>query len=288
MMRLVSELGGILIGGRATVLGPIGLRRHGRSAFGGPLPDVADHVVEVVAVRRERANWRGACIAVEPEVLPREPSLPGVGHPPPAGSLLLAPRESRPLQATACGKLPLGLGRQCLADPSGVRRGILVGDLGHGVLRLRGDVALRAFRPVPARSRHVAPPHHRVQRHRALGCIEHRRTGDEHRSIRARIIRRVKRSLGDRDIAGRRHEVLELSHGHRVRIDPELLDGHRAHRQLLGIELFRAHRERATRDPDHAPGRGPCSVDHIWCLHNPILAPARPPDNRASPSDGAQ
>src|SRR6516225_224230 len=46
----------------------------------GPFPDVADHVVNAVAVWSKRHHRRGAIETVLAEVLVREISLPGVGH----------------------------------------------------------------------------------------------------------------------------------------------------------------------------------------------------------------
>src|SRR5262249_59061911 len=46
----------------------------------GPLPDIADHVVEAVAVGREGAHRGGAFVAVLAQVLPGELALPGVCH----------------------------------------------------------------------------------------------------------------------------------------------------------------------------------------------------------------
>src|SRR5580698_9322006 len=43
-----------------------------------PFPDIADHVVQPVSVRRERPNRRGALVTVAAEVLPRKFALPGV------------------------------------------------------------------------------------------------------------------------------------------------------------------------------------------------------------------
>src|SRR4051812_21619854 len=61
-----------------------GLRRVGlmlrREPVGGPFPGVADHVVNAVAVRRERRHRRGALEAVFVVVLMREITLPGIGH----------------------------------------------------------------------------------------------------------------------------------------------------------------------------------------------------------------
>src|SRR5207248_2133614 len=52
----------------------------GGPPVGCPLPDIADHVVEPVAAWRERADGRGALIAVGLQVLVRENALPGIRH----------------------------------------------------------------------------------------------------------------------------------------------------------------------------------------------------------------
>src|SRR5690349_25165527 len=59
-----------------------GLRRIGlmgdRPEIGGPLPDIADHVVETVAVRREAPDRRGPGPAVVLGVLERAIPLPDI------------------------------------------------------------------------------------------------------------------------------------------------------------------------------------------------------------------
>jgi hypothetical protein len=45
----------------------------------GPLPDVADHVVEAIAVGLEAADRRGPGVAILVRVVDREDTLPGVG-----------------------------------------------------------------------------------------------------------------------------------------------------------------------------------------------------------------
>src|SRR5690242_6142229 len=61
-----------------------GLRRFGfvlrRPPVRRPLPDIADHVADAIAVRRERRHRRGALVSVLAQVLVREIALPGVGH----------------------------------------------------------------------------------------------------------------------------------------------------------------------------------------------------------------
>src|SRR6478736_2198326 len=63
----------------ATRLRRIGLMLW-RVPVGGPLPDIPDHVVQAVAVRRKRRHRRGTLIAIFATVLVRKLALPGVGH----------------------------------------------------------------------------------------------------------------------------------------------------------------------------------------------------------------
>src|SRR4029079_3637717 len=105
--------------GTAGVVDGIGVPNT--KVVGRPLPDVAGHVEEAVAVRRKRADRRCASEAVELEVLPGELALPRVGHHPAVGRELVAPGIDGPLEAAPGSELPLGLGRQVLAGPGRVR-----------------------------------------------------------------------------------------------------------------------------------------------------------------------
>src|SRR5262249_46154406 len=58
----------------------------GRPPIGGPLPDVADHVVDAVAIGRERRHRRGALKTIFAAILVREIALPGISHMFAAGS----------------------------------------------------------------------------------------------------------------------------------------------------------------------------------------------------------
>src|SRR5262249_27322652 len=95
--------------------------------IGGPFPDVADHVVEAVAVWWECGHRRGALVAVECKVLARKIPLPSVGHLTAVRSDLIAPGELGLLQSAACGNLPFRLGRQPLAHPFRVGLGVAIG-----------------------------------------------------------------------------------------------------------------------------------------------------------------
>src|SRR3954468_11752201 len=92
-----------------------------REEVGRPLPHVPRHVVEAVAVRRERPDRGRTLKPVELQVLPRELALPGVRHRLAVGEVLVAPGERRALEAAAGRELPLGFGRQLLAGPLGMR-----------------------------------------------------------------------------------------------------------------------------------------------------------------------
>jgi hypothetical protein len=118
----------------------------------GPLPDIADHVEQAVAVRREGTHRRGALKAIQAAVVVGELPLKGVGHRPAAGVELLAPGELRILEAAAGGPLPLRFAGEGLAGPGGVGQGILVRHMNHGMMvtpldRAAGPSGWRQFAP---------------------------------------------------------------------------------------------------------------------------------------------
>src|SRR5207247_1556964 len=80
----------------------------GAEIIGTPLPDVACHVVQAVAVGREGADRRGAFEAILLGVLERKFALPVVRHELAARPQLVAPRIFLAVEASACGKFPLG------------------------------------------------------------------------------------------------------------------------------------------------------------------------------------
>src|ERR1700732_1688122 len=65
----------------------------GGPPIGGPLPDIADHVVDAVAVGRKRHHRRGPAEAVFATVLVWKISLPGIGTMLSAGREFAAPGE---------------------------------------------------------------------------------------------------------------------------------------------------------------------------------------------------
>src|SRR5215470_13452476 len=93
-----------------------------------PLPDIADHVVEAVAVRLEAADRCGAGVAVLVRIVDGEDALPGVGD-----RLALGIERARPVVlavATAArGKFPLRFGRKLASAPARIGQRILVGDM---------------------------------------------------------------------------------------------------------------------------------------------------------------
>src|SRR6185295_4917981 len=130
-----------------------GLRRIGlmlgRVPIGRPFPDIADHVVEAIAVRRKRRHRRCPLIAVGRQILVRKLALPGVGHLAPAGREVFAPGELGTVETAACREFPLGLGGQLLARPLGISLGVFESDMHYRVLVQSADRAAGSVRPAP-------------------------------------------------------------------------------------------------------------------------------------------
>src|SRR6201999_974350 len=74
-----------------------------------PLPDIAGHVVETVAVRREAADRGCALESLAAEIERREDSAPVIGLRRRVAVLLIAPVEPRAVEAAARGEFPLRL-----------------------------------------------------------------------------------------------------------------------------------------------------------------------------------
>src|SRR5947209_15177157 len=94
----------------------------------GPLPYVADHVVEPIAICGKGIDRRGALVSIYLEVLPGESALPGVGHCPPLRSKCFTPRVSRAVETAARCEFPFRFDRQLLSSPGCVCGRILVSD----------------------------------------------------------------------------------------------------------------------------------------------------------------
>src|SRR5262249_19580138 len=135
----------------------LGARRR-REGGRGPLPYIADHVVEPVAVCGKGIDWRGALVAIELEVLPGKPALPSVGHGPPLRSKRFAPRVGRACAPSAGREFPFGLDRQLLPSPGRVCARIFVSDVDDRVVIPTMDGAVGTLGMPPIRPGHVFPP----------------------------------------------------------------------------------------------------------------------------------
>ena len=194
----------------------------GRVPIGGPFPHVADHVVDAIAVRRERGHRRGAFVAIQLEILVRERALPGVCHLLAARCELIAPGELGAVKAAASRKLPFRLGRQVLAGPFRVGHGVPVGDVNDGMIIEPADRTARSIGPPPVGAKFECPPLAPVVHiDRMLRRIENQRARLEHVRQSARIVLRIRRDLGEGDIAGRLHEIAEFAVGNWSPVDPE-------------------------------------------------------------------
>ena len=225
----------------------------GRVPVGRPLPDVPDHVGEPVAVRRKPPHGRGALVAVQQGVLVREFALPGVRLRSSLRQVLVAPGELGALEAAARRELPFRLARQLLSRPGGVRFGVGVGDMHHGMALATVQRALRPFRVPPVGPAAPRPPLVGVvQVDRPGRGLEHDRAGEEEVGLSAGITLGFGHLLCDRHVPGRLHEPRELEVGDRVLVEPEAPDRHVADGRLLRIVVLGAHGERAARNPAHA------------------------------------
>src|SRR5258706_2965227 len=149
-----------------------------RIPVGCPFPDVADHVVEAVAVGRERGYGRSALEAIFVKVLTREFTLPGIRHELAARRELVAPREFGTLQPTTGGEFPLRLGRKPLAGPFRIGLRVAVRDVYDRMIVKPADRAARSIGPAPVGAELETPPLTPVaQIDRLLGRSEDQRSG---------------------------------------------------------------------------------------------------------------
>src|SRR2546425_5689258 len=123
-----------------------------------PLPDVAGHVVQPVAVGRESLDRRGAFVAVGSGVLVRKLALPEIGMNVGVGRLVIAPDVGFIVQSAARRELPLSLSRQALAGPRGIGDGVVPGDVNNGMIVLAVDTAVRPFGVPPVGAGRPLPP----------------------------------------------------------------------------------------------------------------------------------
>src|SRR5271156_5128421 len=83
--------------------------------------------------------------------------------------------------------------------------------------------------------------------------LEYQRSWNQIFGWGSRIVGRIQLAFRDCDIARRVDETRELLVGDGMPIHPKAIDAYLVDRALLGIEVFRTHEERATRNPQHIP-----------------------------------
>ena len=188
---------------------------------------------------------------------------------------------SAPSSPPRAAQLPLGLGRDLPCPPSSRRPRRRP----RRRARPDGPACCGSSCRAPAGCRQSAPGTcgHQLcgsaRLTRCRGATNTTENGHEHLRPGAGIVGRVGRPLGHGDVSGLAHEAAELAVGHRARIDPESVDGHRVGRRLLGIVMVGAHREGRAGDPHHpvrrrrrgrgAPGAWFLTVTACSCLPHP-------------------
>src|SRR5215831_5522139 len=105
----------------------------------------------------------------------------------------------------------------------------------------------------PACSRQVGPPVKVIaQIHAKVWLAEYHRPRHQHMRQRAWILRCVRYTLGDRNVAGGFNEFLKLRVGDKMAVHPEGAHGFFVYRRLLRIVMVGTHQERAARYPLHS------------------------------------
>ena len=170
-LRLQRVVASFLVSAARVYRNAARLRRIGLVLVGppisGPLPDVADHVVNAIAVRRKAGTGE---VRSKPSShdFRAESSLPGIGHMPAAGSEFVAPGEFGAVNAATGGEFLFGFGRQLLACPPRVGECIAKRHMHHWMIIARVDVALRPVRLPPVST--LGKAHHSPRFFRSTAC----------------------------------------------------------------------------------------------------------------------
>src|SRR3954447_12605841 len=218
----------------------------------GPFPNVADHVVQAVAVGWVGTDRGDADVAVGASVAYGKLALPGVGHPPVRGSELFTPGVGGAVQPSAAGEFPLRLRRQLFAGPTGVRLDVGPGELDDWTVPFAVHQAARALRVAPVGAGQIGPPVVGVPEVDGPGrWDEDSGSGNKHVRSGSGVVCWVWGLFGHSQMAGFSDELGELVVGHGEAVDPEAADTDLVRRRLLRIVTVRPHQEGAARDPDH-------------------------------------
>src|SRR6185312_3479161 len=135
-----------------------------RPPIAGPFPDIADHVVEAVTVRRECFHRSRALEPVVAAMFVREHALPRVRHALAPRRKFISPGEFSTVQAATGRKLPFRFGWQLLPDPIGVSFRIPVGDMNNRMIIEPADRGGGAVWTPPVGAEFEPPPLRPVSR----------------------------------------------------------------------------------------------------------------------------
>src|SRR5262249_10492646 len=124
----------------------------GTVPVGRPLPHVAGHVVEPVAVGREGPDRRRAREAIVRGLVIREVSRERFRRVAPAWTEVVTPRVALPFQSPARAVLPFRLRGQALARPLRVRFRVVPRHLDDRVVLASAEVTAGTLGMLPART----------------------------------------------------------------------------------------------------------------------------------------
>ncbi len=134
-----------------------------------------------------------------------------------------------------------------------VRFDVLVGHVHDRMFPQSLEAAARSLRMPPVGASHVGPPVVRIPKvDRASGLAEHHCRRLEQFRLGTRVVRRVRRPLGKRDVPGSLDKAAKVRVRHRVSIHPETGHCHLVRGRLLRIVVIGPHEKGAAWNPDHA------------------------------------
>ena len=126
---------------------------------GAPFPDIADHVVQPVAVRREACRRRRGGMPVGGAVGLRKAALPDVaGEEAAVVRFLVAPGKAHVAEPAARSMLPFRLARQPAADPGRIGGGVVPGHMNRWMVGAAGILGPRAMDGAPGGAIDAPPP----------------------------------------------------------------------------------------------------------------------------------
>src|SRR5690606_2895880 len=240
-----------------------------------PFPYIACHVVEAIAIRRERCNWSSLYETILLCILVREDSFPTVGLCFVCVHVFISPGVDVTCETSSCSPFPFGFGGQSLACPFAVGHRIEPAHVHDGMIHPVFNAASRSFWMAPVGTCNPAPPFVViVQIYRTARLLEYQRCCNQYavgwtwRARRKALFQflPVGFTFRSSDITCRLHKFCKLCIRHFGLIEIECIQPYLVFREFVGTGLLivATHLQNSTGNQNHSRGVG------IICRRNGI------------------